>query len=260
MIDSLACFRVALPNPNIFFNVCVKVNLMKLESRSDLHAVDAATKFGAAELLSHETTSEIWRTFYLLLTQAYVATDKNIATDQETAFGTAEWGELLRAHGIRSRMSGVKVENALGEGERYHSFSRRVYLKVKKGKPEIDDKHALEIFVIAVNDTAGSEGLVPMLFIFTLSPAYPFAHFFYSKITSEWRSFVSLTLKYRRWLLVTATSRIYHAMSQARRTYVYASAKKLSGIAKNPIGGGLAPLSLREWLACLSDSTAATAR
>ena len=72
--------------------------------------------------------------------------------------------------GIELTLSGVEEHNALGEGERYHSYLRQVYDKVKANFPAIEAEYALQIAVKAVNDTAGPKGLVPTLLVFGIVP------------------------------------------------------------------------------------------
>lgn len=54
----------------------------------------------------------------------------------------------------------------MGSGERYHSYLRNVFSKVKDAVNKICKEDALRLDVKAVNDTVGTYGLVPTLLVF----------------------------------------------------------------------------------------------
>lgn len=104
----------------------------------------------------------------------YVGFPDSIACDQGSIFISAKLGDLCRASGVSLRISGVESHNALGEGERYHAFLRRVYTKVKLESPDLAPDPVLAVAVKAVNETAGPSGFVPTLLVFGVSPHLPF--------------------------------------------------------------------------------------
>lgn len=67
----------------------------------------------------------------------------------------------------------MESHNALGVGERYHSFLRRIYRRVRADHPSRPVSHALSLDVSAMNQTAGPSGLLPMLLVFGLVPRMP---------------------------------------------------------------------------------------
>ena len=75
--------------------------------------------------------------------------------------------------GIRQNLSGVQSRNALGFGERYHSFLRQIYRMVRHDHPNLDKSYTLSLSVMAMNDTAGYHGLVPTLLVFGVMPRIP---------------------------------------------------------------------------------------
>lgn len=166
-------FRVSLPGSDCIFNRTVCMDLMSLDGNSVLHVVDKDTKFGAASFLSSESTSGVWETFMLIWVSPYVGFPDEVATDQGPQFVSAEWKSLLQRSGVRERPSGVESHNALGVGERYHSYLRRIYNKVRTRDPAMDPKYALQLAIKAVNDTAGPSGLVPTLLVFGVHPRIP---------------------------------------------------------------------------------------
>lgn len=167
-------FRVSLPNVNCVFNRVVSLDLMKLGKRTVLHIVDRDTKFGAACFLVHETTTAVWEAFLRTWVAPYVGYPECLAFDQGPQFGkSGDWHGLLLSAGIKEQPSGVESHNALGNGERYHAFLRRVFNKVRADSPELSEELSLALSLKAVNDTAGPNGLVPTLLVFGVIPRIP---------------------------------------------------------------------------------------
>ena len=75
--------------------------------------------------------------------------------------------------GIKHKSSGVQSYNSLGVSERYHSFLRQIYRKVRDAKPSISPQNALMLAVKAMNDSAGPQGLVPTVLILGVMPRIP---------------------------------------------------------------------------------------
>lgn len=94
-------------------------------------------------------------------------------TDMGPQFRSTKWRNLCQLHGIKLTRSGVEHHNALRVGERYHTFLRQVYRKVKAEHPDFSKMEILEIAVKVVNDTAGPNGLVPTLLVFGVMPRIP---------------------------------------------------------------------------------------
>ncbi len=64
----------------------------------------------------------------------------------------------------------VKAYNSIGKVERYHSPLRRAYDILTKELPAVNKEALLQIVVKAINDSAGPDGIVPTLLVFS---AYP---------------------------------------------------------------------------------------
>lgn len=75
--------------------------------------------------------------------------------------------------GIQIHPSGVESDNALGTGERHYSYLLKIFNKVRDYIPNFGKADALRLAVKAVNDTAGTAGLVPMLLVFGVLPRFP---------------------------------------------------------------------------------------
>lgn len=166
-------FRVSMPEAECVFNRTVALDLMYLEGKSVLHCVDKDTRFNAAAFLPAETTRAVWMEFVRIWVNAYVGYPDSIAADQGTQFVSEEFVSLCQHSGIRLKPSGVESHNALGSGERYHSFLRQLYNRIHDSFPTMDHHHKLQTAVKAANDTAGPNGLVPTLLVFGVLPRLP---------------------------------------------------------------------------------------
>lgn len=70
-------------------------------------------------------------------------------------------------------LSGIESHNAPGVGERYHSFWRLIYSRVRMAHPGLSKDVALSMATAAINQTAGPRGLIPTLLVFGVSPQMP---------------------------------------------------------------------------------------
>ena len=121
-------FRVSLPSEDIVFNRTVYMDIIYLDVKSVLHIVDKDAQFSAAAFLSHgETTEDVWHVYMTHGVIPYVGYSTEIHVDQGPQFTSEKWKSLLAAAGIQMEESGVESHNALGVGERYHSFLRQIY-------------------------------------------------------------------------------------------------------------------------------------
>lgn len=166
-------FRVSMPNDDVVFNRVVSLDLMKINRRTVLHAVDRDTKFSAACFTNGESTIDIWEAFLSIWVERYIGYPAILALDQGPQFTSREWESLMKDADIKPHHSGVESHNALGNGERYHSFLRRLYDKVRADNVNLSEERALSLAVKACNDTAGPKGLVPTLLVFGTMPRMP---------------------------------------------------------------------------------------
>lgn len=131
------------------------------------------TKFSAAHFLPSESTTSSWETFTKMWANAYVGHPDILAFDQGSQSTSIEWESLMMKYGIKSQRSGVERHNALGVGERYHDYLRKVYNRIYADTPSTRPELALSIAVKVCNDTAGINGLSPTLLIFGIVPRLP---------------------------------------------------------------------------------------
>ena len=152
------------------------MDIMYLDGISVLHIVDKDTQFSSAAFLSHgETTEDVWHIYMTLWVIPYGGYSTEIQVYQGPQFTSDNWKSLLAAAGIRMEELGVESHNALGIGERYHSFLRQIYRKVRAQFPAIAKEYALSLSVKSVNETAGQNGLFPVLLVFGVLPRRPFS-------------------------------------------------------------------------------------
>lgn len=103
----------------------------------------------------------------------YVCLPEYFSIDQVHQFQSHEFSSLLESAGIQIRPSRVDSHNALGTGEPNHAYLQNVYHKILDDVPALHKADALKLATIAVNDTGGPSGLVPMLLSFGVLPRLP---------------------------------------------------------------------------------------
>ena len=77
----------------------------------------------------------------------YVGYSTEIHVDQGPQFTSKKWNSSLAVAGIQMENSGVESHKTLGVGERYHSFLRKIYRKVRAQFPAISKEYALSLSV-----------------------------------------------------------------------------------------------------------------
>lgn len=73
--------------------------------------------------------------------------------------------------GLKLRVSGVKVHNSLGIGERLRELSRPVFKKIKVATPNIPPKY-VQVAKKAMTDTIGKNELIPSRLVFGVLPGF----------------------------------------------------------------------------------------
>lgn len=150
------------------------MDLMSLDGQSVFHIVDKETLFSAACFLSNgETAKDVWDAYIVYCVNPYSDYWNEIHEDQGPQFQSSEWKNLLHAAGIKPTDSGVESHNALGARETYHEYLCQIFGKVTAELRQQPIEQDLSIAVHAVNSTAGTIGLAPMLLVFGLVPRTP---------------------------------------------------------------------------------------
>jgi hypothetical protein len=157
---------------DIDFNYCVIIDIVHLEGKPALHAVDEATAFQAAEFIPDNSARTVWRTFEKCWINTYLGPPDIITTDAGTNFIGKDFKQPAKQLSIEVKEVPVEAHYSIGKTERYHNPLRRVYkiIRTELRDEEIDDATCLQMAVKAINDTAGPDGLVPTLLVFG---AYP---------------------------------------------------------------------------------------
>lgn len=129
---------MAFPPERIVFNRVEFIDLMKLEGDTVLHLVDKDTLLSVAVLLEEgEKTNDVWDAYVQFWANAHVGYSDEIHDNQGLQFQSAEWIALLKSAGIKKTDSGVESHNALRAGERYNSYLRQIFGKVRVQHPQI---------------------------------------------------------------------------------------------------------------------------
>ncbi|KAF1350556.1 hypothetical protein EJ07DRAFT_169093 [Lizonia empirigonia] len=163
-------FRFTLRD-DIDFNYRLIVDVMYINQRPVLHAVDEATAFQAARFLTNMKASTTWDTLRAMWIDMYVGPPDVIATDAGKNFASEEFVNNAKTMAIEVDEVPVEAHNSIGKVERYHAAIRRAFevISADMGSDTSSD-HLLQMAVKAVNDTAGPDGLVPTLLVFGTYP------------------------------------------------------------------------------------------
>lgn len=183
---------------------------MWLEGKAALHVVDTQTNFGSAAFLRGQTVEHVWESFIECWSSIYTGFPEIMKVDQGSAFKSVRWKRLCEEVGTVTQESGVESHNSLGSGERYHEPLRRIFRKIKRETPRINNNVALRISIKAMNDTLGPEGLVPSLLVFGCVPRFPCIN---SKQPNQKERMVALNAARQEMAEITAELRIKKALS-----------------------------------------------
>ena len=163
-------FRVTLGYEDVRFNSRVYLDIMYIEGRPVLHLVDEATRSSAARFLTKVSTDAVWDSIILCWSSVYTGMPNMFIVDEGSQFRKT-FAELATLEDITINKSGVEAHHALGIGERYHKPLRDTYLKLKVDHPSLQRQMLLALAGKAINDTLGSEGVVPSALVFGEFPS-----------------------------------------------------------------------------------------
>ena len=153
------------------FNASIVVDVMHLDGKPVLHAVDEATSFQAAKFLPDMSAITTWNTLRAMWLDTYVGPPDVIVHDAGTNFASKEFRDNAKVLAIEVHEVPVESHNAVGKVERYHGPLRRAYQIIKAELAgTVPDEQMLQMAVKAINDTAGPNGIVPTLLVFGTYP------------------------------------------------------------------------------------------
>jgi hypothetical protein len=163
-------FKFSLKD-DLIFNAEIIVDIMYLESKPVLHIVDAATAFQAAKFLRKDiSTTSVWEALRICWIDIYLGPPNIITTDAGKQFTSAKFHQEAQAMSIQVKEVPVEAHHSIGKVERYHQMLRKAYTILKEEISSTPTEVILQMAVKTVNDTAGPNGLVPTLLVFS---AYP---------------------------------------------------------------------------------------
>ena len=160
----------------VVFNRKVSLDLMYLDSRLVLHAIDRDTDYGAAKFVRSQTknptTAQIWETFVEMWALMYTGLPDIVMTDHGSTFTSRDWKFTLTENRVAHVLTGVESHHSNGQVESAHAILRRTYRAVRKDHPKVKQELALAVARKAINETRGPKGLVPLLLVFGEMPSY----------------------------------------------------------------------------------------
>ena len=163
-------FRFTL-HDDIEFNYRVIIDIMYINRKPVLHAIDEATAFQAARFMTNMTAKTTWDTLRTMWVDMYVGPPDVVVTDAGTNLTAMEFRANAHAMAIKVEEVPVEAHNSIGKVERYHHILKRAYEVISADlETTVTSDHILQMAVKAVNDTAGPNGLVPTLLVFGTYP------------------------------------------------------------------------------------------
>lgn len=87
-----------------------------------------------------------------------------IISDQDSQFVSNKCKIILITHRVNLGPFGVKINNDIGVEDRYYSYLRQTYLRIRVDSPGTSQELALSLALRLTNDRAGPDGLsLPLL-------------------------------------------------------------------------------------------------
>jgi hypothetical protein len=151
---------------NVDFNYRLVVDMIYIDGKPILRAVDEATFFQAAKFLTNLQAKTTWNTLRAIWVDIYAGPPNVIVTNAGKSFVGAEFVANARIMAIEIEEVPVEAHNSIGKIERYHGPLKRAFeiISANLGNTITPD-HVLQMTVKAVNDTTGPDGLVPTLLV-----------------------------------------------------------------------------------------------
>lgn len=166
-------FRVSIPENSLRFNAEVYIYLLWINKRPILHVVEIQRSYQNAAFVVGKTAENLWKRFVQVWASVYCGFPHVLRVDREPLFMAAHFRDAAEACGVVVQASGIEVHNALGVGERYHAPLRCVFNAILLYDRYIDPSLPLRLAVKAINDTMGTNGLVPSLLVYDRLPRFP---------------------------------------------------------------------------------------
>ena len=91
-----------------------------------------------------------------------------MVTDTGKNFASEEFRQHAKAMDITVKEVPVKAHNSISKIERYHTLLRRAFKILVKELPNTLKNAVLQMLVKAINNSAGLEGIIPTLLVFSV--------------------------------------------------------------------------------------------
>jgi hypothetical protein len=158
------------------FNRSIELDLCYMDSRPVLDITDKDTKYGASRFVrcssKNPTAAQLWDIFVQAWALVDIGMPDVVTTDRGTQFTSRDFELALSYHGVNQQFTGVESHHSLGANERAHAVLRRVYLKTRHDHPNISQELALAYSQKAINETIGTDVLVPTLLVYGSMPCF----------------------------------------------------------------------------------------
>jgi hypothetical protein len=156
---------------NAEFNYRLIVDVMYINKKPVLHAVNKAIAFQTARFLQNLQARTAWNTLRFIWIDTYVGPSDVIITSAGTNFVNNKFVNNAKILAIEVEEIPVKAYHSIGKVERYHGPIRRAFeiITADLGN-NITLDNALQMAVKIVNDTTRPKDLVPTLLMFETYP------------------------------------------------------------------------------------------
>lgn len=148
------------------------IDILKLDGKNTLHAVDEATAYQSGRFLSDMSARSVWNAFRACWIDVYLGPPDFVAHDAGTNLVSTEFRQNAKSMGIQIHEAPVEAHHSIGKVERYHVPLRRAYdiICIELKGQEVSAEEKLQMALKALNDSIGPHGLIPTLLVYG---AYP---------------------------------------------------------------------------------------
>ncbi|KZL82713.1 hypothetical protein CI238_10722 [Colletotrichum incanum] len=132
-----------------------------------LHVVDSVTGFNAARFLKVLSAQHTWDALRMCWIVVYQGSHDFIPTDAGIDFRSRVFKRAARTLAIIVKAVPIEAHHDIGKVERYHATLRRAYDIICAEDHSISRERFLQMTVKTINDTAGPNGLISTLLVFS---------------------------------------------------------------------------------------------
>ena len=156
---------------DVDFNYEIIVDIMYLDKKPVLHAVDATTAFQTGRFLNNMSAKKTWEALRQCWIDNCLGPTDIITHDTGTNFDFTKFRAEAKLLGITCHQIPVEAHCSIGKIEKYYTPIHCIYDIIQAKTRGIVSKNAMLLMAFkAVNNTVGPDGLVSTLLVFG---AYP---------------------------------------------------------------------------------------